>query len=151
MEDKPRFAADRMVIRLARWLRLLGADVISDPDIGGAELLNRARAERRILLTRDKRLRTAPDALFIASNDLRGQLAQVIHHFRIDPRSGALTRCSLCNQPLISVPKEAVARRVPPFVFASNERFAECERCGRIYWTATHPERINAMLDSMGV
>ncbi|MDB5108840.1 MAG: hypothetical protein JWM69_1781, partial [Candidatus Binatus sp.] len=60
-DEMPRFAADRMLMRLARWLRLLGADVITDASIGGADLLKRARLEGRILLTRDKRLRTAAD------------------------------------------------------------------------------------------
>jgi len=74
MAGTPKFAADRMLMRLARWLRLLGADVITDPKIGGAALLKLARAEGRIVLTRDKRLRTAPDVFFIEPNDLRGQL-----------------------------------------------------------------------------
>ena len=61
-QSAPKFAADRMLARLARWLRLLGADVLFDPSVGGAELLARARSEGRVTLTRDKRLRTAPDA-----------------------------------------------------------------------------------------
>src|SRR6202040_1216353 len=64
----PQFAADRMLARLARWLRLLGADVLFDPALGGDKLLARARLESRIMLTRDKRLRTAPDALYIETN-----------------------------------------------------------------------------------
>ncbi|MGH7813479.1 MAG: Mut7-C RNAse domain-containing protein [Candidatus Binataceae bacterium] len=147
----PKFAADRMVMRLARWLRLLGADVVADPAVSGAELLKRARAEGRVMLTRDKRLRTAPEVFFLTSNDLRGQLRAAIVRFHLNPRAAALTRCSRCNRPLIIVPRNLVARRVPPFVFASHERFAECAGCGRIYWPATHPERIAALLDSIGV
>jgi uncharacterized protein len=151
MDVTPKFAADRMLMRLARWLRLLGVDVMTDPALGGAELLKLARAEGRIVLTHDKRLRTAPDVFFIDSNDLRGQLRAVAERYRLDPRTGAFTRCSRCNLPLKSVAHEAVVRRVPLYVFASQEHFSQCEGCGRIYWPATHPERITAMIESFGI
>jgi len=138
-------------MRLARWLRLLGADVVTDASLSGAELLKVARAERRTLVTRDKRLRTASDVLFIESNAIRDQLREVVIRLGLDGREIALTRCSRCNRPLSSVARELVSRRVPPYVFANNDRFAKCERCGRIYWPQTHPARIRALLDSIGV
>jgi len=150
-QSAPKFAADRMLGRLARWLRLLGADVLFDPSLGGDKLLGRARAEGRVTLTRDKRLRTAPDALYLASNLFRDQLREVLARFPFDPRRGAFTRCSQCNEPLAEADRDSVVRRVPPFVYASQERFARCPRCGRIYWGATHPERIRRELDSMGL
>ncbi len=150
-QSAPKFAADRMLARLARWLRLLGADVLFDPALGGAKLLARARAEGRLTLTRDKRLRTAPDALYIESHLFRDQLREVFARFPFDPRRDAFTRCSHCNEPLAVVGRDAVVRRVPPFVYASHERFALCPRCGRVYWGATHPERIRGELDSMGL
>jgi uncharacterized protein len=151
MDETPRIAADRMLMRLARWLRLLGADVVTDASISGAELLKIARAERRILITRDKRLRTASDVMFVASNTFRDQLREVVIRLGLDTRAIAFTRCSLCNQLLLPVARELVIRRVPPYVFASHDRFAQCEGCGRIYWPETHPARIRALLDSIGV
>jgi uncharacterized protein len=151
MDEVPKFAADRMLARLARWLRLLGADVLFDPALGGHKLLRRAREEGRVTLTRDKRLRTASDALYIQSNLIRDQLREVMERFPFDPRPRAFTRCSRCNEPLAEVGREAVARRVPPFVYASHERFALCPRCGRIYWDATHPERVRRELAAMGL
>jgi uncharacterized protein with PIN domain len=147
----PKFAADRMLGRLARWLRLLGADTLFDPLLGGDKLLRRARAEARITLTRDKRLRTASDALYLEGNLFRDQLREVLARFPFDPRRGAFTRCSHCNEPLAKAGRDTVVRRVPPFVYASQERFARCARCGRVYWGATHPERIRRELDSMGL
>lgn len=151
MDEVPKFAADRMLARLARWLRLLGADVLFDPALGGDKLLRRAREEGRLTLTRDKRLRTAPDALYIESNLIRDQLREVMAHHPFDPRPGAFTRCSRCNDQLVEVGRDAVMRRVPPFVYASHERFALCPRCGRIYWDATHPERIRRELAALGL
>jgi hypothetical protein len=149
MDETPRIAVDRMLMRLARWLRLLGADVIDDASLTGAELLRIARADNRILVTRDKRLRTAADVFFVESNSIRGQLREAVRHFGLDPRVIALTRCSRCNTVLTAVARELVSRRVPPYVFASHDRFAECGTCGRIYWPETHGARMHAMLDSI--
>lgn len=140
-----------MLARLARWLRLLGADTISDPSIDGAAMLARARSEGRVMLTRDKRLRTASDVLYLESNDFRGQLREVLSRYPFDPRKTALSRCSRCNCPLVGVGREVIVRRVPQFVYASNERFAECPECGRIYWGASHPERMMRELERIGL
>jgi uncharacterized protein with PIN domain len=151
LRSAPKFAADRMLARLARWLRLLGADVLFDPRLSGDKLLGRARAEGRVTLTRDKRLRTAPDALYLEDNLFRDQLREVLARFPFDPRRGAFTRCSHCNEPLAAADRDSVARRVPPFVYASQERFSRCPRCGRVYWGATHLERIRREIDAMGL
>jgi len=130
-----------MLNRLAKWLRLLGADVLTEPTLGGSELLALAREQSRIVLTRDKRLRLAHDVLFIESNFFRDQIVQVLRKYPFDLTERAFTRCSECNSVLKRVGRELVARRVPPFVFASHEEFALCEGCGRVYWDATHVER----------
>jgi uncharacterized protein len=151
MAEIPRFVADRMLTRLARWLRLMGADVLSEPDLHGPAMLARARAEDRIVLTRDKRLRLAAEVLFIESNFFREQLVQVLRRFPFDPRPHAFTRCSQCNEPLKRLGRDVVRGRVPPFVYASQESFALCERCGRVYWEATHLKRALAELQAMGL
>src|SRR5579864_100793 len=120
MDETPRLAVDRMLMRLARWLRLLGADVKADASLTGADLLKIARADHRILVTRDKRLRTAADVFFVESNSIRDQLREAIRRFGLDPRAIALTRCSRCNTVLTSIARELVSRRVPPYVFASH-------------------------------
>jgi len=145
----PKFAADRMLIRLARWLRLMGADVICDPTLSGAEILRLAREERRPLLTRDKRLRTAPDALYIETHFFRDQIREVMDRYPFDPRRFAFTRCSFCNQVLKQVPRDAVVRSVPPFVYSAHEKFALCEQCNRVHWDASHVERAMREIDSL--
>lgn len=145
----PKFAADRMLIRLARWLRLMGADVICDPALSGAEILRIAREEGRPLLTRDKRLRTAPDVLYIESHLFRDQIGEVMERYPFDPRRFAFTRCSYCNRTLKQVPRGAVARSVPPFIYAAHDKFAVCEQCNRIYWDASHVERAMREIDAL--
>jgi uncharacterized protein with PIN domain len=140
-EQAAKFAADRMLARLARWLRLMGADVICDSALSGAELLRVAREEGRPLLTRDKRLRTAPDVLYVESHLFRDQIREVMDRYPFDPRRFAFTRCSSCNNLLKQVPRSVVVHSVPPFVYAAHEKFAVCEHCHRIHWDASHVER----------
>ena len=136
-----------MLGRLARWLRLLGADVLYDPTLDGAAMLRRARAEGRLLLSADKRLRTSPAVLFIRSANFRDQLREVIA--RVPLPAKPLSRCSRCNDLLEAISPQAAGRRVPPFVLASQRQFACCPGCGRIYWEATHPERIRRELAAL--
>ena len=141
----PSFAADRMLGRLATWLRLLGFDTIWDPQLDGWSMARRAAATGRILLTRDTRLlrrRGLPRHLFIAADDFRSQLRQVVDALGIDPRAALLTRCSRCNEPLVALAAADAEDRVPPYVAATQREFARCPVCERIYWHATHVERL---------
>lgn len=151
IKDLPiKFVAERTLQRLARWLRMLGADVLCDYTLGGDAALRLARALGRPLLTRDKRLRTAPDALYLESHLFRDQLREVMARYPFNPRAHAFSRCLLCNALLQKVPRDVVARRVPPFFYASHEEFACCPQCLRVYWDATHPERVRRELDALG-
>ena len=146
----PSFAADRMLGRLARWLRLIGLDTLYDPTLDGPALARRAQNEGRILLTRDTRLlrrRALPKHLLIADDQFRLQLRQVLRAFEIDPFGALLTRCSLCNQPLQDLPASEARARVPAYVAATQTNFARCPSCGRIYWAATHVSRLRKELE----
>jgi len=149
--DIPKFAADRTLVRLAKWLRLMGADVLCEDSLSSADTLHLAREQGRHMLTRDKRLRTAPDVLYIESHLFRDQIREVMARYPFDPRRFAFTRCLVCNEPLRTVAREVVARRVPPFVFAAHEKFALCPHCNRIYWDATHPARAMREIDALGL
>ncbi|HKI85734.1 MAG TPA: Mut7-C RNAse domain-containing protein, partial [Thermoanaerobaculia bacterium] len=119
------------------------------------ELIERARGEGRILLTRDRRLaarRKIGPHVLIASDDLGAQLRQVIGEARLEPRrEGIFRRCVECNRALVEVDYEQAAALVPPYVAATQERFHRCPSCGRIYWPATHPERALRRLREWGI
>ncbi len=110
-----------------------------------------AREEGRPMLTRDKRLRTAEDVLYIEGHRFRDQIREVMARYPFDARRFAFTRCSRCNAPLREVSRDAMLQRVAPFVYASHEKFAVCERCGRVYWDATHLERARRELAALGL
>ena len=152
MDEAPaRFVADRMLPRLARWLRLMGADVICDATLSATQALHLARAQGRVMLTRDKRLRAAPDALYIQSQLFRDQLGEVLARYPFDARRAAFTRCANCNELLHEVSREAIVRRVPPFVYAAHAEFAICDHCNHVYWGATHREHALREIAALGL
>ncbi|HEY3303050.1 MAG TPA: Mut7-C RNAse domain-containing protein [Candidatus Binatia bacterium] len=138
------FAADKMLGRLARWLRIIGQDVIYGPELSDAGLIRAARREDRLILTRDRALgkKNPPPYLLIQSDHFREQLRQVIEEYGLDPLKDAFTRCVECNARFEPVEKAEVEGKVPPYVFATQEKFSFCRKCRRLYWPATHQERI---------
>lgn len=140
---------------LARWLRVLGLDTAYDPALDDPELVDRAVAEDRVILTRDARLvrrRRAWNHLFVRSEVVDEQVAQVLADLGVAPDPGALfSRCLRCNAPLREIPADEAAREVPPYVARTQDRFRRCPECGRIYWRATHARRMRARLRRMGI
>lgn len=148
-----RFAVDKMLGRLATWLRLIGCDTTYGSHLAGSSLIRHARTEARTILTRDHRVlraATGLSVLFIASNDFRQQLCQVIHACHLDPFAALFTRCTACNTPVAVVLKAQVEDQVPAYVFATHEGFARCPSCHRIYWPGTHDDRVREQLRLMG-
>jgi hypothetical protein len=148
--DGPRLIADVMLGRLAKWLRLLGYDTRYDNAADDARLLRLAQAEDRVLLTRDRALsrQRGVRAVWIESQDLRAQLRQVRTTIG-PPAGGSLTRCAVCNAQLEPIDKAEVETRVPPYVFQTRDAFQCCPRCDRIYWAATHVERMQEVLAAL--
>lgn len=149
----PRFVADRMLGRLARWLRILGHDVAYGPHLGGRTLLTCARREGRMLLTRDTRLCRDPELpphVFLHSDHFREQLREVAAAVPLG-HAGFLGRCLDCNRPLDAVQRSEVADRVPAFVWETQERFLRCPGCNRLYWSATHRTRMLDELAALGL
>jgi hypothetical protein len=141
-----------MLGRLTRWLRIMGQDVIYGPELSGAGLLRAARQQGRLILTRDRAVakRNPPPYLMIRSDHFREQLEQVIDECGLDPMKDAFARCAECNTVLQSVAKSSVEDKVPPYVLATQDKFSFCATCRRIYWPATHQQRMLAELQSLG-
>src|SRR5262245_30864134 len=127
----PRFMADCMLGRLARWLRILGLDTAYDRNIRDDALIARCRREGRVLLTRDRALsarravrKGGVPVVLVESDDPDLQLAQVLREARIAPDPGLLlSRCLECNVSLEDAPRDQVVGRVPLYVWETQSRF----------------------------
>ena len=146
-----KFAADRMLGKLAKWLRAMGQDVIYGEHLSGSGLIHAARAENRLILTRDRRLKKKqpPDFLFIESDHHREQLRQVIEACGLRAMDNAFTRCLECNIVLEPRSKAFVETMVPSYVFSTQENFSWCPKCRRVFWPATHHQRMLEELKSL--
>ena len=151
----PPMIADAMLGALARWLRVLGLDVAYDPALDDPELVERAVAEGRVILTRDRRLvqrRLARNHLLIRSGVVEEQVRQVLEELGIRPDPGRLLgRCLRCNAATEPIPVEDARALVPPWVARTQEEYRACPVCGRIYWSGTHAERMRKRLERMGI
>nr|HID13727.1 hypothetical protein [Anaerolineae bacterium] len=149
MNDEPlRLLADGMLGRLAKWLRLLGYDTAYDNAATDPELARRARAEGRVLLTRDRELsaRRGLRTLLIQSEVLEEQVREVRDALG-PPPAPALSRCAVCNAVLEPVSPAEIADRVPPYVLKTQAEFRRCPGCGRVYWPGSHLQMMRNQME----
>jgi len=140
-----RFAADRMLGRLARMLRLLGYDTCYANDVTAAQLLAMARGGERLILTRGETAKRFPHldkVVSLKSEYPPQQLRELVERLGLDTRSGLWTRCTLCNAPIERVEKAAVEALVEAKIFQLYEEFYRCTGCGHVYWQGSHVDRI---------
>jgi hypothetical protein len=138
-----------MLGRLARWLRLLGFDTSYLPDADDGDLVETAVREKRIILTRDRRLpeewRVGGIQVLRAEHPM-AQLREIDAAVRLWPAARPFSRCARCNALLEAAPPDEVDRRVPPAVRRGHRDFFHCPGCGRIYWAGSHVARISRAL-----
>jgi uncharacterized protein with PIN domain len=148
--SEPRLIADAMLGKLARWLRILGYDTLYNPRWPDNELVRLARAEGRILLTRDVELarRRGVRMLFVVHDRVEAQLRQVVASLGL-PADGQFSRCPVCNEPLEAVPKSWAWGYVPPYTFCTQREFRLCPRCNHFYWRGTHWQRMQRVIEDL--
>ncbi|MGH7962818.1 MAG: Mut7-C RNAse domain-containing protein [Candidatus Binatia bacterium] len=151
----PRFLADRMLGKLARWLRILGYDTAYLPQLSPEGVMREGRRQGRVILTRDTRLlrrKGMPPFVFVHSDRFREQLRQVVDTLQLAPLpSPALfSRCIKCNRVLEEVAKDEVREQVPEYVWQTQIEFHRCPECHRLYWGATHRDHVREELRRLG-
>lgn len=137
-----KFVADCMLGRLAKWLKILGFDVLYFSKAEDSELVALARREERVLLTRDTGLieRTAkrPNRLFVRSDEWQDQVVQVLDELALWDEVRPNSRCLECNRTLKPLGRERARNLVTPYVLEHAASFAMCPDCGRVFWQGTH-------------
>ena len=145
-----RLLCHEMLLRLGRWLRTAGYDTaIAEAGADDAALLARCAAERRVLVTRDRRLaaRAEPVATVVclSQNRVDAQAQALAAALGIDWLHAPFTRCVVDNAVLGPAPSEAAAR-VPPASRAAGGPVLQCPACARLYWPGGHVRRMQARL-----
>lgn len=142
---------DHMLGSLARWLRFMGYDTAYPEPGPDRALVERARTEGRVLLTRDKELAArVPGAVQVRSDNLDEQIREVAGVLQLrllDP----LSRCSICNEILMPVPLQEVTGIVPEGVRSRHHEFWRCPSCKRVYWQGSHWDRMVERLNGLNL
>lgn len=94
-----RFIADVMLGRLAKWLRIMGYDVLYFNHITDKEIIDVALSDTRCILTRDKgiilRNSLKDITYYVKSSFINEQILEVVSYYRLDPLKNAFKRCIL--------------------------------------------------------
>lgn len=140
-----------MLGRLARYLRLLGYDVVYPDPCSDAGLIALARREGRILLTRDRGILQragpasgSPRVVLIMSDGVMEQIAQLTLEGWIGAPGNP--RCVSCNLPLSYISAHEARHLVPPYTLAAQTNFLYCAGCNSVLWEGSHLERFRERL-----
>src|SRR5512132_4262122 len=115
-----RFLCDEMLSGLARWLRIAGYDTATvEPGLPDRLVLARAIAERRTMLTGDRRILHMRGSrgcvLVLSSNGVDACARELTDQLGLDWHFDPFSRCVLCNLRLESAGDNERAR-LPPAV-----------------------------------
>ena len=147
-----RFLLDGMLGKLSRWLRMLGQDVEYTVELDDLQLLELAKKENRVLLTKDfelyqRALSRGVEAFYLEGKTEVERLAELAQRYNlllsIDMDN---SRCPRCNGELEAVSKESVYGKVEKNTFEYYDKFWKCPKCSQIYWQGAHWEKINQTL-----
>jgi len=146
-----KFFCDIMLGKLAKYLRILGFDTRYEKKISEQELLLIAQQETRVILTRTNRLRNKKEIIFLDTDEPKEQLKIVLKKLGLGNRIRPFSRCLVCNEELIKLDRDAVKDKVPYFTFRTQNLFAQCPVCQRIYWPGSHLANMKKFLASIGL
>ncbi|MBI5523434.1 MAG: hypothetical protein HY910_12460 [Desulfarculus sp.] len=147
-QGQPVLLCERMLGRLATWLRILGYD---------APLIERPPAMTppgAVLLTRRQRLAGRSGVLLVSHDRLEDQLRQVLGELGLRPQPNQwFSRCLACNQAVEPLERSEALGLVPDHTLATAPGFTRCPACGKIFWPGSHgqraAQRIEALLASL--
>ncbi len=148
-----KFAADGMLGKLTRWLRMLGYDVKYSNRADDDELIALTTKEKRILLTHDLQLyrqATAKgiDAFYFEGKTSEEKLAQLAKRYSLNLRIDMTTsRCPRCNTRVKPISKKQAVKQVEPNTLTNYDGFWKCPKCGKIYWQGAHWKGIGKTLE----
>jgi len=126
----------------------MGYDAAVYKAVGINRLISLANRERRILVTRSKKvfkLKQTFNRILITREHYQDQLQEMKKYIELN-EANLFARCSECNAELFEIDKDKIKDLIPEYVFSNFSRFLICRRCGRIYWQGSHYHQIRSQL-----
>jgi uncharacterized protein with PIN domain len=117
------------------------------------ELIQKAKKEYRVLLTRDVELyrqaiAKGAEAFLIENPNQTANLASLANRFNLRLEVNVkVSRCPKCNGTIRTVSKTEIAEKIPATTSSNYNEFWQCKQCGQVYWRGAHWNRIEETLD----
>lgn len=149
---RTRFVVDVNLGKLARRLRMLGFDTAWRNDYADREIVEVARRERRIVLTRDRRLlfhREITHGYWVRADDPATQVDEVLARLDLYRDVRPLCRCLRCNGEIEAVSRAEVWDELEPLTRRYYREFYRCPDCRQVYWEGSHVTRMSAAIRAM--
>ncbi|NIQ38250.1 MAG: hypothetical protein GTN81_06645 [Proteobacteria bacterium] len=148
-----RFIVDNTLGKLAKCLRAIGFDTIVFRSQDLHRLIQISQEENRIILTRNRRLEPKlflGNIVIVKEDKPDLQIGTVLRSLKLHVDSEKLlSRCLMCNEELILIPRGEAEGTVPEFVFHAHTLFHRCPSCQRIYWEGTHPKNMKKKIEQI--
>jgi hypothetical protein len=147
-----RFLCDEMLKGFGHWLRAAGYDTeIAEPGEKDRSLIEKALREKRLFLSRDRKLTEFRHAdkvvILLQTNGLNEWAAELSAILSVDWLLAPFSRCLLCNTPLTSadpVCMEQVPVHSRPYV----TQLLYCQHCDKLFWDGSHVRRMRKVLNT---
>lgn len=147
-----RFVVDVNLGKLAKHLRLLGFDAMSDGDLDDGDLAEISATDNRILLTKDRNLlkrSLVVHGYFVKEVHPQEQLIEVVRRFGLRDLVLPFARCIECNGLVESVDKDEIIDLLEPLTKRHFDEFRRCADCGRVFWKGSHHQRLESIVESV--
>ena len=148
-----KFILDGMLGKLSRWLRILGHDVKYSISIEDSDLIELAKMEKRVLVTRDldlfkKGVKEGIEIVLIKAESLTGKLGELCKKYNFDLEVNiSNSRCPKCNNKIRSVSRVSVFKELPEMTAKNFNEFWKCVGCDQIFWAGSHWKKIIKTLE----
>lgn len=150
-----KFVLDVHLGKLAKYLLLLGFDTDYEPYRDDPELAEISANEKRILLTRDRKLlmrKIVTHGLIVRNSDPFKQIIEILDRLDLWDFIDPLSRCLHCGgllEPLDTESEEfeACMHKIPDAVLGWCENYVLCRACSKVYWDGSHLEHIKRTID----
>jgi uncharacterized protein len=148
----PRFLVDINLGKLARYLRMAGFDTAYSNNVDDDELILQMQTEKRVLLTRDRKLlmhNAVKTGYWPRSDHPAEQFKEVVARFDLFDEINPFSRCINCNGVLKTVSKKDIIEQLEPLTRKHFNRFSQCPDCEQIYWAGSHRDRLDPILQNI--
>ena len=149
---QPKFICDVHLGSLARYLRMMGFDILYKNNFSDDEIVKLSRKEKRAILTRDRGILKRTEVThgyWVRSLKVKEQAIEILKRFDLKNQVKEFSRCIECNELLKPVMKEKIIKTLPSKVAQMQNDFSQCTSCSKVYWKGAHYLRMLSFIQSL--